>query len=342
MLQIISFPLFLLGIAFVRINSLKVPVYLLLFVLIFGSSFIYFARSGEIFKKEILIARIKGDSYESFTHLFKNGLESGIQKYLDASVGALSKEYSNHDEFSSIFENNNRLYSVIWGSDRWINYSNRESQLKSVRSGNLLSDFSKNLLLVSTIPVFGMSYSPANHTVEFLSRFFVASHEKDKAELFYKNAGSYAPLWTQSTHLSYSLFLLGNIYLERVLGGVDYQEAEMKCALNAYAKSASLILGKHNPELTAALDNNIGIAYYVKSLFSGKKKDIIKAKKRFKSAIKLKSFKNPFNLTYLSSFVAKINSKMIKDKGVNKKRRQKKNGKRRNNKKTTWSCAYRN
>lgn len=339
-LQILIFPFFIAGLLFIEFLRFKISRWLLLSSLIIFGFFYYCANYLKIFQYSTGIVRLKGDLYENFTRVLTKDLRFKIKQYGNYSIGQISTHFENWEEINS-FINQSSYQNIIWGSEDWINISTPIS-ISSINDYKLFANYNYPISFIKTLPVVGFYYEPQKLTKEYLVRLISAFNDYEKQELYLKSSAKFSPLWAQTTHLAYSWFLLGNFYLDELLSK-DYFDARLyKCVYDSYFKAMSSFESRFHPELSIALNNNIGVMHFVRHFFVFKDFDLRKAKKRFFDASRRLKSRNPYRLTYFSPIIAKQNLLLLKSRQVikikkvkNKTRKKKKNAQQRRNKSTT-------
>ena len=273
-IQLLVFPLLLF--VFYRFSFLKlrVPRLVLLAALlcaVFATafSFTYLPARGGVF----LVARLAGDSHEINSRLFRAKIHADASmlanSHRPAAVRRYFREISSLREAAEALKGRKDRRALVWGNRRWLNVSLKRREPKSLDELEIPAahEWLRALRLVLTVPVIGLSYNPPNETGGFLALLFsgLAGGSRGTVlspsqELHLRDAGEMVAAWTSFAHKAYPYLLLGNHYLAQAFSREAYQAGEMHCALRAYLRGLSFLRPGNNPDLEAALHNNLGVA----------------------------------------------------------------------------------
>jgi hypothetical protein len=167
------------------------------------------------------------------------------------------------------------VWPIVWGRERWLTMSLPVG--KSVYLRSLASPAVKGLIpdlrLSGGVSSISMTVDWSGASAEFmalLTKGVVASTVGDPAgELSLAEAAKVQGRWTSSVHRALPLMLLAERHLMAAVKGSDLQRGYLECASQAIFSASHQGLYKNNPELFAALYNDIGVVLWLKWLSTG-------------------------------------------------------------------------
>jgi hypothetical protein len=169
--------------------------------------------------------------------------------------------------------------TLIWGSNRWIHASfphRPELLLSSFPEGSQAWELRElfnvpDFLIVTSVPEIGLSTSPPEATANFLALLinlddgaFTSDRpvSESTSRALRIMALQRAP-WTTNAHLAYPMWRIGTAALVELLVAKYYQFSEMKCVTRAFESALLRLQPGDNPELRAAILNNLAVARYL-------------------------------------------------------------------------------
>lgn len=281
--QAIAFPIFALFLYFVARIVAPVKGIVLAAVTALGVFGIAYAYNYHLFAgSSFVVATLGDDSFASETRIFKKVIEAESKRTGGVSVTPFYTGLHTAAGAQEILQDDDRTKGVVWGTRRWLNVTLSES-VQSRR----LQDFSAvwvgeygGLKIVEKVPWIGLSYKPIRQTAEFLSAVFHGS-----TEMLQFAAQMQAP-WTSYAHRGLAYLYLGNQQLKTALGGQRYNFAAMDCAIASYQAGWALVQTGDNPELKAALLNNLAVGTYLQGVYEDQKQLRKKGRKDLALAIR--------------------------------------------------------
>jgi len=295
-----------------------------------------------------VVARLRDDSLESDTRIFRQQIGHKMDLGLSARVLRYHRALQNEAEARKLLEKDPSLNGIVWGDRRYLTISLPRTPALSLEELGLsnLPERLRGLRLITSVPIVGISFEPSNDTSFFLAHLFdgllpnrtpierqvAGSDSKD--ELSLRTAAVYRAHWTGLNHQALPWWELGNRYLYEALAGGEFRMGEMQCALYAYRRARQALPGKGNAELSAAISNNAAIAVAIKQYFSASKVDLKFSRKAFKAAVRMRRDKTPqlqryeswrvayYNLHWINLFAEKD---LSRHSGANRVQRKKRN-----------------
>ena len=128
---------------------------------------------------------------------------------------------------------------------------------------------------VAYVPLITFAFQPEDASSGFIAQLFASLPDKDfgqiiddpakfsEVELNLKEAASMRARWTSYSHVSYPMWVLGNLYLVKGLSSGAYNLHYLICANSLYTKAVGFMRPGDNPELYAALYNNLAFLNFV-------------------------------------------------------------------------------
>lgn len=201
----------------------------------------------------------------------------------------------------------NSLRGLVWGNVGWLRVSLPSEEPVA------LPEF-LGLQIAKSVPLFSLSYYPANATAYFIMLIFESLHATDRgmAELALKEAGGFRSFWKTTQHRAFPLFRLGNMALEDAIRDGRYEAGSLHCAAVSLYKALKYMGPKDNPQLTAAIYNNLGVVSFVKGVQEGNHNDVKLARTYFKRAVEIVSRRNSELIDTSSGQIALANLNRIR------------------------------
>jgi hypothetical protein len=212
----------------------------------------------------ILVQPLQGDSLWASTRRFSSRLE--VLRDESFSVSHLPWTVSNGEEATKIFETDVDVRAIIGGDSSYLTlYVPERTPLSLSEVSHDLSDsWIGQLRLVRDIRSLRVPLDTAGTSISFLTDLFrgLASHEGELTATKVtdlQSAASRVAFWRTYSHRAYPYFLLGNYYTKQMvkLGAVG--GADALCAKDAFGSALGVIFFRDNPELYAALTNNLAV-----------------------------------------------------------------------------------
>lgn len=191
-------------------------------------------------------------------------------------------------EAEMILKNNDTLGGIVWGDSRWRNVSLQHLLPVSVRAlgahtvGRDLLD-AKNigdLLVVRSIPSFGLSDGDTQPSVDFIATFAALWGLYAKATMGVKTSGDFdgairslarsRSRWTSRVHLGVPFWMEGNYYLVKALGSEVPESGALACAVRSFRIALKQAKPTDNPHLIGAIKNNLSVALYLRAHIQGR------------------------------------------------------------------------
>lgn len=318
--QLLVFPLVVLFFLRLRVAGLRIPRAMLLLaaagaLAAFSVPYLYPAQ-----RRIALVSTLASDDFESESRVFWQELEQWLRRRGGAHARAwrFYGTLSNQRGAAAVLKTYPGAMALVWGDTKWVNISLPGSPLPGRRDPDLRRE-TEALLgveVVSSIPVIGMSYQPRGDTARFVAALIsgigaAEGSAAGRAESELRYAGERAAFWLSNAHRGLAWFLLGNLQLHEALADGRYQPALFECAENAYTAAAGNLMPWDNPELYAAIHNNLGALYYLQSRFGSRSELLKRARRKWVYAVRTRKLKNPFDMRYRAAKVAKRNIKLI-------------------------------
>lgn len=259
----------------------------------------------------LLVARLAGDEFESESDIFRREISSFVEGKEGFTVTRYHATIKSDAEARDLLSDSKAL-AVAWGDTDWVNISFATLpalELSQFGISPMFEEFG-DLKPVRSVPIIGLSFKPMKVTARFLAGLERALLSETPTEIY--DLALIATSWSSFAHRSFAWWKLGNLYLEQVLSKDSYEPGELDCARKAYQEALGLMDPADNPELYAAISNNLAISLIMHSRLDGDKRAMRKARKLLKAGAATLQVKNIFDLPYVAGKVAKQNGRILR------------------------------
>lgn len=284
--QILLLPVVFLLIASLSIDGVRIPRAVLLCSVIFVLlCFLRIHWASTVRGNEYLVARLQDDKYDAQTHVLTTRLNEILLPISGVEAGTLYKEFKRKDEVRDYLESHKETRAIIWGSKKWLNISFQKDADFVLSPANSSSFFLRfyGLKLLSSVPHQGISYEPFEGVRQFLghtlpSYVSLVDHSRDakstKAIFRHRHlmyAAGIVDFWRSLGHRALPNCLSANYLFVEALQLPEYDGELFKMLRKRYARAASYVKFRENPELYGAIYNNLGVASFIRSRIIGNK-----------------------------------------------------------------------
>lgn len=259
-------------------------------------------------KGSVLVTTLAGDDIENESREFWDDLNKSLALNGVLLTKRFYRQYDNHEAALAPLESVKNGGAVIWGNQRWINISYAEVPIYKVFGFKIVGG-------VNYLPI---PYQPRQDTAKFIAALLTAGKliRKDgslptQAEVELKYITGRDTLWLASFHKGLPWMMLGNGYLFEALRGGRIQWSFIECAIAAYRRALLYADARGNPELFAAINNNMAVTLYIKGLIKGEKKGLKMAKVYWLIALNAKKVALKRNGIFPAVEAAKSNLRVV-------------------------------
>lgn len=147
--------------------------------------------------------------------------------------------------------------------------------LKSDIAQNLLGEIGSQLLFFETIDSVNFSFQPYEDSLSYLQRAIgydlkYRGQVTDESEVALRDWAAVYGGWRGQAHRALPLFLSGNLNLKRaVSSGQHLGIKELNCAIENYFEAISFLSKDHSSQPFITISNNLGLAFFIRSRFTG-------------------------------------------------------------------------
>lgn len=226
--------------------------------------------------------------------IYRDRLRRALPSYNKALVGLHSGSVATHAEAQSLLSRYPRMGGVIWGSSRWMNValqahaplSLAQFPRNSVARGVLARNGWSDLQLATSVSYVGLSGGNDDVAVHFIGKLIplwrdfpsvlAAGEDREYFDVTAQSIAQMQARWSSRAHLAVPLWMSGTRHLVKATEGIPIEGAELACALRDFELALAQFHARDNPELMAAVRNNYAIALFVKSEFSGARRELRK------------------------------------------------------------------
>lgn len=322
-LQAIAFPFLILVIWRVKVFGQRTPLRILLLSLVCAAVVSGFGYSSYVLERNgFLVAQLADDPQGIKSRIFRERINAAIRQSAGKTFGGRAAAYHSRletpAEAAAVFDSGKPEWGIAWGDSRWLNLSLPWREPIELHELSEAVAGIGALKIVSSVPVIGLSFEPSGDTARFLALLFVALRDKGSlpdrdAELYLREALTSEAFWTSFSHRAYPALLLGNMYMRMSLQRSDFEGGYIAAALRSYDQGLSFLRGNDNPELSAALLNNKGVALAVAAHFQADKRLGKLAVQELRRAFQAISMHNRSGLRFRAPRLAKYNMTVLRD-----------------------------
>jgi hypothetical protein len=281
-------------------------------------------------RRGFLVAPFAGDDLQTRSRIFREALNEQLNAHSKIRAASYFAPLEKDRSARSIFTRTPSLQGLVWGNNRWLSISFPIIPPAPLAGSIVqhLPDRYRELLLVTTVPVLGLSREPEEQTRHFIATLFsgilpLYSQESDPAERtilfenqwgFLRDAAVVEAFWSSKAHQAYPWFLIGNRAVERAFQGPRFEPHYILCARSAYREASSLLRAGDNPELRAAIYNNWGVTLLLGSLQLSEPALAREGRQHLRRAVLTKSEKDLFGVQRKAVAAARLNLLLMKAK----------------------------
>lgn len=224
---------------------------------------------------DLVLAKFSSDPLSTGQIGLLKGIEQNFSK-LNFSL-ALAKISKNVETPNAARQHlaQDRNSALLWGDRSALHLSLNSSLLNSTEFSTISQYFVNDLRsikLSNSLDHIVLPYSPIRDSAAFVAIILKAVSKKDKQSEILKldliEALNYHANWTDVSHRSAAGLILANIYLEELLSTEPIQSALIRCVMRVFKQAEKNLQTKNNPELKAAIYNNMGVTKYLSFLIS--------------------------------------------------------------------------
>lgn len=321
---------------FVAWRFLRVPASLLFFACLLVLFLAQHARSYSVSSDGgFILARFHNDPNEFIAYQFRSEVNQDIAPQLtkawhSARLARFPKQIHSEQQARKLLDDDHELQLVTWEQQnaangrRWVWLSMQPTQAIDLAAlaSQKLPRYLQSLRLIKSVPASGFSYEPRGESAAFLAYLVsglagaqaqASAEQRELAILSLSQALAIEGGWTSYAHRSLAGLFLGNAYFQTAISSSNFGRTEAACAIGAYQQALGLIRPGDNPELEAALFNNLGVALYIRAYFESLQEDAKSAHKAWRSAVKTLGQPNPFSNPFVAARIAKWNFQYARD-----------------------------
>lgn len=314
-------------------------------LLLAASAFVLSAYSAFTVRggaERIVVATFAGDPHEARTKVFRSRLDA-LLDFRGRTTAARYFETVRDVPAARVFlESHPDVPFLVWGSERFLRISLRReppARLADLSPG-AGAWLAPELRLVLGIEEIGMTLKPDLETAGFVASLMDAERgyragienpaalDLPRVETSLRALGTSIAPWQSFAHRALPLFLLGNLHFVRGMHADTPIEADLKCSADAWQAALRLIRRNDNPELVAALYNNLGVVALVRSKLLRRPGLARVSRRFFRKAVRARAQKNLLGARLEASSVAAGNSDALRDARRSVKRKRRKHGRR--------------
>lgn len=222
--------------------------------------------------------------------IYRDRLRKSIRYKQTGLFSLHPSQIESQNEAQRELSENPKLGGIVWGDARWTQVSLqslapiplRSFAERSVGRSLLGANQIADLLLIRSIPGFGLSDGSAQASIDFIGQFAAIWPEyrkaTDEADIPEDLSGVIDSLarsrsrWTSRVHLAVPFWMSGNSSLLRTLAASEPERGTLSCAIARFKTALRQAKSSDNPTLVAAIKNNLAIALYARSYIQGRGK----------------------------------------------------------------------
>ncbi|NDC36896.1 MAG: hypothetical protein EBZ48_02460 [Proteobacteria bacterium] len=307
-IQLVVFPLMVASLWFARFGQFQLPRVVLVSAAVAGA--VVTAHGYELIPSKahnnLTFSRLQDDPDESASRLFRERVEVMLEKgsperiASDRSLQRHFKSFARDRDLRELFKEDPALQAVVWGDSTLVRLSMRERPPVSLSQFEqaLLAPRTRQFALVDSVSVVALAFEPKESTAFFVARLFEAlAHPLDPASpqfeeayranhLILQLAADQAYRYPTRVHRSFPQWRLGTNSILMYLRSGATQIGYLECARASLEKGLAMMASKENPDLAAAILNNLGVVALLRGEALGDQQMFRIAKRYFDRALK--------------------------------------------------------
>lgn len=210
------------------------------------------------------IGMLEGDIFGSSTQILYDAIDSQSKKMSTHVRYSRPSKKIDAKQVKGMFADSPKLSAIISGDSQWISLDLAPSALLTLSKAEWIEKFGE-LQIITSVPHIGISFQPISDT----ARFIVSLLEDSEASLLL--SGNIEAAWSAGSHRALPYMMLGVQALRDALATRQYQPPVMDCAADNFYKAWLLSSMKDNPELKAAVTNNLGVVWFIQGVLEDSK-----------------------------------------------------------------------
>ncbi len=283
LVQLLLFPLVIFLASRVELGGQAVPRGVLACAVVAAlSSAIFTYTHVDLARGAFVVAALDGDNGDNETKIRRDRIRHPLGAKGLTLVGVHPTAVTSQVEAEEVLRKNLRLGGVVWGSTRWVTLSLKAHDPLSISSLSAES-FGRRFLresnyrdfkIAAGIRTVGISDAWDPNTLGFIGRLLPLwrdfpsqlSERRDDGAIFEQGVRSVAALkarWTSFSHRALPMWMTGTYHLVRAISSEQLEKGELSCAINSLEAARSQLRPADNPELQAAIANNLSIALLI-------------------------------------------------------------------------------
>jgi hypothetical protein len=290
-IQLIVFPLFIVALWSTRLGGVRVPRLVLILAAVAGVAATAYGYMlvPKVVQNAFIFSRLQGDRDESTSRVFRERVEVLLKDGGDATLGSdralqrYFKSFSSDNELRELFDDDPSLKGVVWGDSEMVRISFRQRSPVAVVDFERaqVSRIAKKLQMVDFVAVTAIPFSPAESTAFFVARVFEAlsatlePHAHGRAARYWASraalllAADAPQQYPSRAHRAYALWRSGTNSLLMFLGSNATETGYLDCARVDLQRALAMLIRRENPDLAAAILNNLGVLAVLSSDVQG-------------------------------------------------------------------------
>ena len=260
------------------IRSVRVPrsVFALTLVAVAGGAMLRFS-TVHLREGAFVVATVSKQELWQETRIYRDRLHRALGSEGRTLAGLHRGTIESQETAESVLEKRPGLGGVVWGAPRWMSVTLRQVPALSLREFGVTSFARRwgesnrwqDLRIIRSVSSMGLSHGHQDATVHFIADLIPlwsdfardTSPGADSSTLDSRlnSLSRTQARWSSRSHIGFVLWMLGTYHLIRALEADTLGTGDLVCASREFNDALGQFRQKDNPELYAAIQNNLGI-----------------------------------------------------------------------------------
>lgn len=251
----------------------------------------------------VYVMRLSGDATGGESRILREAIAGPESSLTRGFYREIDPKNDLRGQLAKLFDQTQGESGIVWGSTRFVRYSPAPKVAVKIKSfveyqrskRYIVSPRLGELLLVTDVPVIGMSFEPIGATGNFLRLLTKAGRATGELrQQLLESAGRIQDRWRASEHKAYPFFLVGTGLISDYIENGGQEKALLECSVRDFQSALTLLKTGGTPQLLAAVRNNLAISQAL--LLESNGEPIRSVRKGFELANRLGARHDPFRL----------------------------------------------
>jgi len=276
--QLCMVPVLTLAMWKTAIRGVRVPrgVFVLMLMAVAGGALLRFS-TVHLREGAFVVATVSKQELWQETRIYRDRLHRALGTEGRTLAGLHRGTIESQEAAASVLEKRPGLGGVVWGAPRWMSVTLRQVPALSLREFGIAS-FARqwsesnrwqDVRIVRSVSSTGLSHGHQDATVHFIAdliplwsdfaRDTLPGVDSSTLDSRLNSLSRTQARWSSRSHIAFVLWMLGTYHLIRAVEADTLGMGDLVCASREFNDALGQFRQKDNPELYAAIQNNLAI-----------------------------------------------------------------------------------